>query len=70
MPPGQIQHEWKAVGYVTDIMPTILEIAGVDYATEFVGRSIEPMRGRSMSGLLDGTGGVAVHSSHFESHGL
>lgn len=44
-----------AFAYVTDIMPTILEIVGVDYVTEFKGRKIEPMRGRSMVGLLNGT---------------
>ena len=44
-----------AFAYVTDIMPTILEITGVDHVTEFEGRKIEPMRGRSMVGLLDGT---------------
>jgi arylsulfatase len=41
--------------YVTDIMPTILELAGVDYPDKFQGRKIEPMRGRSMAGILDGT---------------
>ncbi len=44
-----------AFAYVTDIMPTILDITGVDHVTEFEGRKIEPMRGRSMVGLLDGT---------------
>ena len=41
--------------YVTDIMPTILELAKVDYPAEFQGRQIEPMRGRSMLGLLEGS---------------
>jgi arylsulfatase len=36
-------------------MPTILDIAGVEYPVEFKGRKIEAMRGRSMLGLLDGT---------------
>ncbi|MHC4525955.1 MAG: arylsulfatase [Planctomycetota bacterium] len=44
-----------AFAYVTDIMPTILELAGVDYPATFKGRKIEPMRGRSMAPLLDGT---------------
>ena len=44
-----------AFAYVWDIMPTILEIAGVEYPSEFRGRKIEMPRGRSMLGLLDGT---------------
>jgi arylsulfatase len=44
-----------AFAYVWDIMPTILDIAGVEYPAEFKGRKIEAMRGRSMVGLLDGT---------------
>jgi arylsulfatase len=41
--------------YATDIMPTILEFAGVDYPAKFRNRKVEPMGGRSMVGLLDGT---------------
>jgi arylsulfatase len=44
-----------AFAYVWDIMPTILEMAGVEYPAEFRGQKIESMRGRSMVGLLDGT---------------
>lgn len=40
--------------YVTDVMPTLLELAGVKYPSTFEGREIEPMRGRSMVGLFDG----------------
>ncbi len=40
--------------YATDIMPTILELAGVDFPAEFRGRKVAPMRGRSMVGLLHG----------------
>jgi len=40
---------------VMDIMPTILEITGVDYITELQGNKVEAMRGRSMLGLLNGT---------------
>ncbi len=36
-------------------MPTILEIAGVEYPSEFQGRKIEALRGRSMLDLLDGS---------------
>jgi arylsulfatase len=38
--------------YVTDIMPTILEMAGIKHPKEYRGRKIEPMRGRSLSGVL------------------
>jgi arylsulfatase len=44
-----------AFAYVWDIMPTLLEIAGVDYPAEFQGRQIDPMRGRSLLGLLGGS---------------
>ena len=44
-----------AFAYVWDIMPTILDMAGVKYPAKLNGRNIEPMRGRSMIGLLDGT---------------
>jgi arylsulfatase len=44
-----------AFAYVTDVMPTILELAGVEHPATFEGRRIEPMRGRSMAGLLDGS---------------
>ena len=44
-----------AFTYVTDIMPTILEIAGIEHPTEIEGRQVEPMRGRSLTGILSGT---------------
>jgi len=47
--------ECDSFAYATDIMPTILELAGVDYPAKFRNRKVEPMRGRSMVGLLDGT---------------
>ena len=44
-----------AFTYVTDIMPTLLDLAGVEYPTRFNGVSVEPMRGRPLTGLLDGS---------------
>jgi arylsulfatase len=41
--------------YVWDVMPTLLEIAGVEHPEEFQGRSVEPMRGRSLTGVLAGS---------------
>ena len=43
-----------AFSYVTDIMPTILELAGLEHPREFRGRQVERMRGRSMVGVLSG----------------
>lgn len=54
--PGIIKGKQNdAFTYVWDVMPTILELAGVEYPAELNGRELEAMRGRSMSGLLDGT---------------
>ena len=55
----------ESFAYVTDVMPTLLDIAGVDFPTEFKGRRIEPMRGRSMLGLLDGTKQAIYGSDEF-----
>jgi arylsulfatase len=41
--------------YVTDIMPTILDIAGIEHPKEYGGRKIEPMMGRSLSEILTGS---------------
>jgi arylsulfatase len=51
--------------YATDIMPTILDLAGVTYPAEFRGRKIEPIRGRSMVGLLDDTKKAVYRSNEF-----
>ena len=40
--------------YVTDLMPTMLEMAGLDHPEEFRSRRVEPMRGRSLVPLLKG----------------
>ena len=46
----------KAAVHVTDITPTILAMANVEPPNErFGGRPIEPMTGRSMTPILDGT---------------
>ena len=44
-----------AFAYVWDILPTILDVAGLEYPARFQGRVVEAPRGRSMLGLLDGT---------------
>jgi arylsulfatase len=44
-----------AFSYVTDIMPTILDMAGIEHPKEFRGRKVEPMMGRSLSEILSGS---------------
>lgn len=44
-----------AFAYVWDIMPTILEITGTRYPDKMNGHDIEPMRGRSIRGLFNGS---------------
>ena len=43
-----------AFAYVTDIMPTILEVAGVEHSSEYLGKPVLPMQGKSLIGLLSG----------------
>jgi arylsulfatase len=44
-----------AFGYVWDIMPTILDLAGIAHPEKYQGRQVERMRGRSLKGVLTGT---------------
>ena len=44
----------NAFAYVTDVMPTLLGMAGLEAPKEFRGHAVEPMRGRSMVGVLSG----------------
>jgi arylsulfatase len=44
----------EAFAYVTDLMPTLLELAGVEHPKTFDGREVERMRGRSLTGVLSG----------------
>ena len=43
-----------AFAYVWDIMPTILEFAGIPLPEKYQGRQVERMRGKSMKGVLSG----------------
>lgn len=48
---GKITHE---VGHVIDIMPTLLEAAGIQYPAEFNGRPLLPLEGRSLLPIFRG----------------
>ncbi|WP_127114178.1 arylsulfatase [Shimia sediminis] len=50
--PGGTAH---APCHVVDILPTILEVAGVDYASEVDGHAIQPCQGESFLSLLRGS---------------
>jgi arylsulfatase len=50
---GEINKE--AVLHVTDIVPTVLEMAGVQHPSTFKGREIAPVQGKSWANMLAGT---------------
>lgn len=54
-----------AFAYVWDLMPTILDYAGIEHGTTFEGREVEPMRGRSMAGLLSGSSDTVYADDEF-----
>ena len=43
-----------AFAYVWDVMPTILDLAGIPHPAEYRGRQVERMRGRPLTGVLTG----------------
>lgn len=55
-----------AFAYVTDIMPTMLEMAGLDHPKTFNGNKIEPMRGHSMTAVLSGTKDTVYAANEFQ----
>ena len=45
----------KAFTYVTDITPTILDLAGVSHPSTYNGTEVHALMGKSLKGLLNGT---------------
>ena len=45
----------NAFSYVWDVMPTILELTGIQHPKKYQGRQVERMRGKSLNGLLTGS---------------
>lgn len=55
--PGTMKHagQWnKSLVHVTDIMPTLLELTGTQYPSEFSGHKIHPIIGQSVAQILHG----------------
>ena len=48
---GSMNHAFL---HVRDIMPTLLDLAGVDHTEKFNGREVRPMQGRSVLDMLEG----------------
>jgi len=48
---GTITHQ---VGHIFDIMPTCLDVAGIEYPEEFAGRKILPIEGKSLLPIFQG----------------
>ena len=44
----------KSVSHIVDFMPTVLELSGANYPTEFQGKPIIPMEGRSLVKSFEG----------------
>ena len=42
----------RSFSYITDIMPTVLEMAKIDHPSQYKGRDVLPMRGRSIAQSL------------------
>ena len=42
----------NSFAYVTDLMPTMLELAGIKHPGQYKGSKVEPMQGRSLTSLL------------------
>jgi len=58
---GQIQ---RVFAHVTDIAPTMLEVAGISHPSKFKGRKVLPIRGKSMMPFFSGKTGVVRNISN------
>ena len=50
---GELNKE--AVLHVMDIVPTVLDLAGIEHPSTYQGRAIAPVQGKSWVGMLEGT---------------
>ena len=54
-----------AFSYVWDVMPTILDLAGVAHPDKYQGKPVERMRGKSLQGVLTGSTKVVYGADEF-----
>jgi arylsulfatase len=57
----------KGVGHVMDLLPTCLELAGVEYPSVFKGRAPGPLDGKSLLSMISGNGSD-THDTLFWEH--
>jgi len=54
-----------AFSYVWDVMPTILDLAGVAHPDKYQGKPVERMRGKSLQGVLTGSKKLVYGADEF-----
>jgi arylsulfatase len=54
-----------AFSYVWDVMPTVLDLAGIPYPEKHRGRQLERMQGKSLQGVLTGSTKVVYGADEF-----
>jgi len=59
----------RAMGTVTDLMPTFLEVAGADYPDHYNGYRISPMEGQSLLPVLEGDESFSHAPMYWEHEG-
>jgi len=54
-----------AFAYVWDVMPTVLDLAGIAHPEKYRGRQVERMRGKSLQGVLAGSAKAVYDADEF-----
>jgi arylsulfatase A-like enzyme len=71
--PGGLEHlhgsTTDQIGHVIDLMPTCLELAGVEYPGQYGGHELKPLEGRSLAPILHGRPGHGHRALFFEHEG-
>jgi arylsulfatase A-like enzyme len=63
---GGVRHQYQ---YVTDILPTLLALAGVDHPGERAGRPAQPIDGVSFAPVLRDAEARSTHPEQYAEHG-